>query len=126
MATEGLRQRPGKGTGEDKDAARNELLREVSQGVPESVRPYAEKMIPAVVAAWAAGEAAIPYVLLARAKAEEGYKLLEPYHPQELFPALCGEYCSSDNSFSLWFKAKVRDRSLCYAQSSVLIADSCL
>jgi len=92
MAAEGLRQRPGKGTGEGKEASRDELLREVSQSVPESVRPYAEKMIPAVVAAWAVVDAAIPYVLLARAKAEEGYKLIEPYHPEELFPALCGEY----------------------------------
>ena len=89
MATEGLRQRPGKGEG--KEVSRSEMLREASLGAPAAVRPLAEKMIPVVVAVWEAAEAAFPFVLLAYAKAEECYKLMEPYHPQDLLPALCGE-----------------------------------
>mmetsp|Transcript_49469 Transcript_49469/g.112282 ORF Transcript_49469/g.112282 Transcript_49469/m.112282 type:complete len:340 (+) Transcript_49469:186-1205(+) len=85
--SEGLRQRPGKG---DEDKRREELIKAASQSAPEIARPYIAKAAPLIVTVWNGVEACIPFVLLAKAKLEELWELAQPYHPDDLMPALFG------------------------------------
>lgn len=87
-SSEGLRQRPGKGAD---PAIREEYLHTAAANVvPEAAKPYLAKVIPVVVIIWSLIEAAIPHLVLAKAKLEEVWAVMQPYHPTDLLPALVG------------------------------------
>eukprot|EP00615_Pteridomonas_danica_P010677 CAMPEP_0114340218 /NCGR_PEP_ID=MMETSP0101-20121206/8236_1 /TAXON_ID=38822 ORGANISM="Pteridomonas danica, Strain PT" /NCGR_SAMPLE_ID=MMETSP0101 /ASSEMBLY_ACC=CAM_ASM_000211 /LENGTH=351 /DNA_ID=CAMNT_0001473419 /DNA_START=61 /DNA_END=1116 /DNA_ORIENTATION=- len=86
-----LRQRPGKGENkEEKDERRVEFIKAAGTSAPEAVRPYINKVAPAVVAAWGFGESMVPVAIQVKDKGEELWVLAQPYHPQDIFPALIG------------------------------------
>ena len=86
MSSSELRQRPGKG-----GASREETIRAAATKLPSAAQPYVEKVVPVIVAMVHATENAVPYVLQAKAKSEEIWEALQPYHPKDLFPALIGQ-----------------------------------
>jgi hypothetical protein len=69
---------------------RTEVIVALAEKAPAAARPYIEKAAPVIAQAVTLGEKALPYVQGAYARCLKFYKIIEPYHPEDLLPMLCG------------------------------------
>ena len=69
---------------------RTDVIIALADKAPAAARPYILKAAPVIAQAVTLGEKALPYIQGAYAKCNAFYKIIEPYHPEDLLPMLCG------------------------------------
>lgn len=66
------------------------LLNDAETRVPPQYAGYVRTVKPAIIATGNAIDASWPYAVLAYNKGCEGWKMLEPYNPEQFFPIIAG------------------------------------
>ena len=69
---------------------RTEIIVALADKAPVAARGYIVKAAPHIAKAVTLGEKAIPYIKAGYEKCQAFYKVIEPYHPEDLLPMFAG------------------------------------